>query len=240
MQVQRRGFTLIELLVVIAIIAILAAILFPVFARAREKARQTSCLSNLKQLGLAALMYVQDYDETLPPYGTLTPEGIRGHGYYDLIYPYIKNAELFICPSQHDYNPARWVEHRTGNPVGEGVYLRYIRSSYTGVRALSTRIPYAPFTDTGLKIAGFERPADTILLFDSYCHYVVRPSQVGFDDTTYEPIPLPAEGWYSPAWHGGLYPRHNQQANFAFADGHAKSMGQAPGLSAFTYNNWPN
>lgn len=64
---QRRGFTLIELLVVIAIIAILAAILFPVFAQAREKARQTTCVSNLKQIGTAFMMYVQDYDETYPP-----------------------------------------------------------------------------------------------------------------------------------------------------------------------------
>jgi len=68
MKRSRNGFTLIELLVVIAIIAILAAILFPVFARAREKARQTSCLSNLKQLSLAILMYAEDYDETLPYY----------------------------------------------------------------------------------------------------------------------------------------------------------------------------
>jgi prepilin-type N-terminal cleavage/methylation domain-containing protein len=66
---RRKGFTLIELLVVIAIIAILAAILFPVFAKAREKARQTSCLSNVKQIGLACLMYAQDYDEVLSPRG---------------------------------------------------------------------------------------------------------------------------------------------------------------------------
>ncbi len=71
---QRRGFTLIELLVVIAIIAILAAILFPVFAQAREKARQTTCTSNLKQIGTAFMMYVQDYDETYPPWTGMCPD----------------------------------------------------------------------------------------------------------------------------------------------------------------------
>jgi prepilin-type N-terminal cleavage/methylation domain-containing protein/prepilin-type processing-associated H-X9-DG protein len=237
---KSRGFTLIELLVVIAIIAILAAILFPVFARAREKARQTSCLSNLKQLGLGLQMYVQDFDETMPPYVVIWDNGIRSHGYYDLIFPYVKNEEIFVCPSQHDYDTARWAEHRTENPSGAGINLRYIRASYTGVRALSTRIPYAPFNSTGLKLAAFEKPAETVMLFDSYCHYIVRPSQVGFNDDTYEPLPLPDAGYYSPTWHGGLYPRHNEQANFAFADGHAKSMGQAPSLSSFTYNDWPN
>src|SRR6056297_3095 len=87
------GFTLIELLVVIAIIAILAAILFPVFARAREKARQTSCLSNVKQLGLGVMMYAADYDERLPA------RSIGGVGWYGLLQPYIKNWQVIICPS---------------------------------------------------------------------------------------------------------------------------------------------
>jgi prepilin-type N-terminal cleavage/methylation domain-containing protein len=125
---MKKGFTLIELLVVIAIIAILAAILFPVFAKAREKARQTSCLSNLKQIGLAFQGYIQDYDEKFPMqlvgqgYGTgaykLAAAGEPGSiftvsdggsgsmpncGFYmswmDLIYPYVKNTQLFRCPS---------------------------------------------------------------------------------------------------------------------------------------------
>lgn len=107
----KRGFTLIELLVVIAIIAILAAILFPVFARARENARKSTCQSNLKQLAQATIMYVQDYDERFPyfycyqgPTATFHPNGVHAAGYFldwiDFIYPYVKNEQAFKCPSE--------------------------------------------------------------------------------------------------------------------------------------------
>jgi len=106
---MRRGFTLIELLVVIAIIAILAAILFPVFAKAREKARQSSCLSNTKQIALADLQYAQDYDEMMAPAWTNVATGTPGalcpsDGAYrlirnQLIMPYMKNTQVFLCPS---------------------------------------------------------------------------------------------------------------------------------------------
>ena len=123
---RRSGFTLIELLVVIAIIAILAAILFPVFAQAREKARQTTCLSNLKQLGLAAVMYAADYDQAnfwfrgrpnttvLNASGIAVPPSAMGANNYNeamknVFQPYIKNAQIFYCPSdawktQHTFN----------------------------------------------------------------------------------------------------------------------------------------
>ena len=95
---HRKGFTLIELLVVIAIIAILASILFPVFAKAREKARQTSCLANEKQICLAILMYSQDYDEMMPAAGDAVANA-QWPGMNALVYPYIKNVQIFMCPS---------------------------------------------------------------------------------------------------------------------------------------------
>ncbi len=121
---MRKGFTLIELLVVIAIIAILAAILFPVFAKAREKARQTSCLSNLKQIGLGMLMYAQDYDECVP-------EGDRSstppRNWYDLVQPYVKNTQIFKCPTRPNDNGyginscflcPHWCVHTKGISIG--------------------------------------------------------------------------------------------------------------------------
>ena len=104
---KRNGFTLIELLVVIAIIAILAAILFPVFAKAREKARQTSCLSNTKQIGLAIMQYMSDYDQRLP-YNRNAISNIGGTDeailWQRAIEPYCKNWQMFECPSR----PGRW------------------------------------------------------------------------------------------------------------------------------------
>jgi prepilin-type N-terminal cleavage/methylation domain-containing protein/prepilin-type processing-associated H-X9-DG protein len=110
---KNHGFTLIELLVVIAIIAILAAILFPVFAKAREKARQTSCLSNVKQLGLGFLMYAQDYDERMTVHrcSSLDPLPCYMHE----VEPYVKNSQLFVCPSDSGpYTSARGLRFSYG------------------------------------------------------------------------------------------------------------------------------
>ena len=129
---RRTGFTLIELLVVIAIIAILAAILFPVFARAREKARQTSCLSNVKELGLGLLMYIQDYDELFPGrYVSLVyPDYVAPYkAWYLVIDPYIKNTQIWRCPS----DPTRTLGYgyntmaTNGYPMGTGGPLAKIR-----------------------------------------------------------------------------------------------------------------
>ena len=117
---SRRGFTLIELLVVIAIIAILAAILFPVFAKAREKARQSSCLSNLKQIGLATLQYVQDYDERLPAMQRIG----RTITVQTQVMPYMKSEQILVCPSQSANYYYYW-----DNPTGTGAATG-IRGSY--------------------------------------------------------------------------------------------------------------
>src|SRR5258708_19437798 len=95
---KQRGFTLIELLVVIAIIAILAAILFPVFAQARAKARQATCTSNVRQMALALNMYCQDFDERLPLAAT-APDAFTYYNWHDLVTPYVKNVQIWICPS---------------------------------------------------------------------------------------------------------------------------------------------
>jgi prepilin-type N-terminal cleavage/methylation domain-containing protein/prepilin-type processing-associated H-X9-DG protein len=135
---RSNGFTLIELLVVIAIIAILAAILFPVFARAREKARQTTCLSNEKQLAMGMIMYSQDYDETFPwapnkyggpgsggAYGgwVFYPGAYQGNppqGYFDVtqgsLYPYVKNSQVYICPNDRTGSGCSY--EINGNMVG--------------------------------------------------------------------------------------------------------------------------
>ena len=144
MPIRRNGFTLIELLVVIAIIAILAAILFPVFAAAREKARQSSCLSNVKQLGLGFLQYTQDYDETVPNGGN---DYFQGNGWAGQIYPYVKSLGVFVCPSDTTLNPVSSYGYNLNTVVGV--------ADGTG-----QGIP------TGQILSRFTSPGMTVLLFE--------------------------------------------------------------------------
>ncbi|NLO05772.1 MAG: DUF1559 domain-containing protein [candidate division WS1 bacterium] len=150
---RRRGFTLIELLVVIAIIAILAAILFPVFARAREKARQSSCTSNVKQFALAFLMYVQDYDERFPMgLSPRTPAGFLTA--MDLVMPYAKNEQIALCPSDST-NPAS-LDFRA---VGAGVYSYSINDQICRSPIILQGAPVA--------LAAVRQPSETTLLYDA-------------------------------------------------------------------------
>ncbi|NPV47281.1 MAG: DUF1559 domain-containing protein [Armatimonadetes bacterium] len=201
---RRKGFTLIELLVVIAIIAILAAILFPVFAKAREKARQTSCLSNMKQLGLGCLMYTQDYDEMYPSRWRCCA------GAYPLpwpwvLQPYIKNTQLYICPSENGHN---WYGNAGCCPS---------MTSSNGVTPFPGKISYGMNDRLNFFItdAAVNRPAEKYMFCEtsssqprSFC---VDP-WAGCGGLT----GCPGAEW------GQLPSRHNGGTNVTFCDGHAK------------------
>lgn len=140
------AFTLIELLVVIAIIAILAAILFPVFARARENARRASCMSNEKQLGLAFMMYEQDFDERVPMHYGYVQAGVT-YSWPVVLQPYAKSRQVFFCPSDTLHNSSNAIS--TAN-VSYG-YNYYYLSAYTGP----------------VSLAAIQSPSETLLLGDT-------------------------------------------------------------------------
>lgn len=152
---RRAGFTLIELLVVIAIIAILAAILFPVFAQAREKARQTSCLSNNRQYATATLMYVQDYDETMPFSAYLSGSCVAT--YYWAVAPYVKNDQVTLCPSEPQ---AMQLQALVGAPCAN-------TPPYTSYSVNSAVFQNGFFPGvTGVNLAQINRPAETAMSYD--------------------------------------------------------------------------
>ncbi|MEN6643067.1 MAG: DUF1559 domain-containing protein [Armatimonadia bacterium] len=198
---MRRGFTLIELLVVIAIIAILAAILFPVFAKAREKARQASCLSNVKQLMVATLSYAQDYDETLPSqrYGV--------YYWFSFISPYVKNTQVFRCPDAPNWDISTWV---SGNFMGGTNYSFNGRNfGYGGPEYGGQQANYA------VPLGLVANPSRCILIGDADAYANTPPyQQVGMGCD----MPDPRRDSFT------LSQRHNGGGNYGFVDGHAKWM----------------
>lgn len=213
------GFTLIELLVVIAIIAILAAMLFPVFASVKEKARQTSCLSNLKQLGLAIQMYVTD-NEGYPLSSSPSSTKPRTR-WADHIQPYTKNTSIFLCPSIRKSNIltktfAHNINIRYGGYGYNYQYLGNSRSAY----------PMLPFSANEPMI---EFPAETVALADTDGVLDAISIPTGEGVYVIDP-PLPSmrgsgksSGFYE-ATRSIPAGRHNDMINTAFADGHAKAM----------------
>ncbi len=194
-----QGFTLIELLVVIAIIAILAAILFPVFSRAREKARQASCASNEKQLTLALLMYADDYDEILPPRYYETSPGVFLHWDTHYAQPYITNKDILRCPSTRQRS--------------FGYNDTYIQGQFLGA-------VYSP-SET-VMLCDAKKCFDWSGAVVGPDHRVDAPSRFGSPpakpDTDADDQPLPGD----PAWMTRPRAIHNGGANVAWVDGHVK------------------
>ena len=213
---RAKGFTLIELLVVIAIIAILAAILFPVFARARENARRASCQSNLKQISLGIFQYTQDYDEKMPHLG-------GGEVWNLLTQPYLKSTQIFACPSHSGRNV--------------GLASQPTRISYGMNVAMAAG---GDINTGGASLASINYPSELVMLADD--DLGAKANQC----YGYGAVDLPDDGGYVWMWwdpqgtHGGPSPvtagpgnttymagpdaRHLETANIAYADGHVKAQ----------------
>lgn len=236
----KKGFTLIELLVVIAIISLLAAILFPVFARARENARRASCLSNVKQIGLGMMQYTQDFDERLPRIsicgGATLEDGYPARGgcgtgtyfhlWQDVIYPYVKSTQVFNCPSA----PIR--SYYTGyTTYYDGHYNQSINYGYNFYLNLDNS-----GNQTGRNLASIPRAGNTVMVAESSEYRV-------------DPDPKCISGHLPPSWPDNTWcttsgsntgdppvKRHFDRVNVVFVDGHAKSMLQSTIVTKIIYS----
>jgi len=224
------GFTLIELLVVIAIIAILAAILFPVFGRARENARRSTCQSNLKQIGLGILQYVQDYDEMMPfAVGNSNNNSINGTSWPVLVQPYIKSVQVFKCPS--NVNAGTMDYSTLAGVTPSGVQISYkanggsrYNSGWTTISGNQRPMDYScDGTCTGgylggAKVSKIVSTSQTILLFEGRNLTYKRPAAETADQYSMDVT------------------NHLANTNFLFADGHVKSL--KPVMTITGVNMW--
>ena len=224
-----KGFTLIELLVVIAIIAILAAILFPVFARARENARRSSCQSNLKQIGLGILQYQQDYDESMPLTnvgGDSSDPSTNSYKWMDGIYPYTKSEQIFVCPSDTANPPYTYYKNLTAASKNYGSYA----ANEAYYKSGDNRTP--PFggsdaTTRSIRTGQITQPAETAMVLECYNakygyeFYTQTNNPSG--PTTYNGMPVILANDNSS---GNQYimGRHLDTTTVLWCDGHVKSL----------------
>ncbi|HEY3332169.1 MAG TPA: DUF1559 domain-containing protein [Capsulimonadaceae bacterium] len=239
---RKTAFTLIELLVVIAIIAILAAILFPVFATAREKARQTQCTSNVKQLALAWIQYVQDYDELVPCGAPMTiPNGgIMAHGlaWGSQLYPYVQSKGIYTCPDDPT-NPKNPNSKTSGS--ASATICSYILNTNTAVNINSGyRI--------GNVASSFIAPAMSVLIFEGRGTPVTNITQVAYNLSGsfvqgYYPGNYSCYNWGTPVGNGYWLLDQTQQGSGAFgigkcATGYLGNLGAATCAAYATSNNY--
>ena len=242
---KRSAFTLIELLVVIAIIAILAAILFPIFAQAREKARQTACISNQKQIGLGLTQYVQDFDEAFPfnwsgaafNISRLNPTP-TSYKWMDAIYPYTKNEQVFTCPS--DVAPTRTYSYYqnygfasydctrgTAAPTKWGSYC-------TNVAYWNSNVAHSPASDQStnktIRLAQIARPSETVWVTEGNGSY-----QTAWPDIVGQPtinatkaVRFLGQSGSNPdgsnPCEGAFIERHQKHIDVVWCDTHAKAV----------------
>jgi prepilin-type N-terminal cleavage/methylation domain-containing protein/prepilin-type processing-associated H-X9-DG protein len=228
---HRLGFTLIELLVVIAIIAILAAILFPVFGRARENARRSSCQSNLKQIGLGLLQYSQDYDERnverhYGPNLNKKAKDVSNYTWADALYPYIKSEQVFNCPS---------FKIPTGNSaVGPYQYHQNVsvapptttfkHGSYAMNDANSTSGGSSIYSPSGKALSAIEDPSGTLWVADAY---QTTTTLLEFGNNTsaqFSEVDGAATFGKEPTGWSKLHERHLNTLNVLYCDGHVKAQ----------------
>ena len=236
-QFRLKGFTLIELLVVIAIIAILAAILFPAFARARENARRTSCASNLKQIGLGLMQYMQDSDGLFPnrcfgfgcyEAGYSYPYGAGRYKWMDALYPYVKSEQVFNCPSESlpylngagnaNISQYKYMQGKYAYGSYGGNQLHYTQPvGQTGLfRNEETSVGGAPQPPTADSL--LEAPATTVAIMDSHAYDNYYPWLVqGLDFGA-------VTGTSGDRHMLNAHERHLDTINVLWADGHVKSM----------------